>query len=68
MSYKFKKWEELVWFCLVAVLPVLLTALASYDPATIGDIQVWAVSIMAAAVRALGGALLAWLARQKLEE
>lgn len=65
MKYTFKPWEEFLWFCLVSVLPVLLQAMATFDPTAITDYRAWFVSVGAAFVRALGGALLAFVAKLK---
>lgn len=65
MMYVYKPYQELAWFVLAAVLPVLLGALASFDPEAIADYRVWLASLGAATVRAVGGALLAFVAKLK---
>lgn len=67
MTYDFKKFPELYWFLAVAVGPVLAEAAATFDPETITDPRRWAISLFAASIRAVGGAVLGWFAKRRLE-
>ncbi len=61
MTYQFKLRQELIWVVVVAALGALAQALATTDPATVTDWRAWALSLGIAVVRAVVGALLAWL-------
>lgn len=61
MSYQYKRLQELAWAVLVAVGVVAAQAMLTVDPDTISDWRTWATGVAAASVRAVGGALLAWL-------
>lgn len=65
--YEYRLDAEAWWFLLVAVGPVFFQAMLEFEPETITDWRVWGTSLMAACVRALGGALLAWLTKRRLE-
>lgn len=58
-QYIYKPKPEVVWAIAIAVLTPLLVTMATFDPETITDWRVWAVGVVAAMVRALGGAILA---------
>lgn len=63
-KYVFKLDQELLWFIAVAVLTTVAQLAIDFKPEAITDWRVWAVSGAAAIVRAAGGALSAWLAKQ----
>lgn len=63
-TYRFKIPEELVWFLLAAGLPPILAAFATFDPEQITDWRAWLVSVIAASIRALAGAGLAWFGKR----
>ena len=65
MTYNYKFWQEMGWVALVAVLTQLFQALALFDPNSITDLRMWAVSIFAACIRAAFGAALAVLTRPR---
>ncbi len=60
MRYDFKAAEELLWFIVVAVVMVLFQAMYEFDPEKITDWRAWALGVVAAAIRAAGGAGLSW--------
>lgn len=64
-TYELKIKDEVIWAIVVAVLMPLIVALSTFDPETIADWRLWGISIGAAMVRALGGALLATLSAAK---
>ena len=61
--YQFKLMPEFWWAVAVAVLTVLFQAAAAFDPAAVGDPRLWVAGVLTGAVRAAGGAALAWLTR-----
>lgn len=65
-KYDFKPYQELLWFIAAATIPVLGQALFEFDPSKITDMNVWITALMAALVRGLGGALLAWWAKTSI--
>ncbi|MGE3267161.1 MAG: hypothetical protein AB7P40_00340 [Chloroflexota bacterium] len=65
-AYRFKKLDEALWFMLVAVVTVLAQELLTFDGTAITEWRTWAVALASAAVRAAAGALLAWLAKQRM--
>lgn len=65
MRYDFKAAEELFWFIVVAVAMVLFQAMYEFDPEKITDWRAWAVGVVAAAIRAVGGAGLSWLSKRR---
>lgn len=60
-AYTFKLTQETLWIIVVAVLTPLLLALSQFDPETITDYRVWAVSIAASMIRAGAAAVIAAL-------
>lgn len=58
-TYTFKLTQEMIWVLAVAVLTPLLLALSQFEPDTISDYRVWAVSIAASMIRAGAAAFLA---------
>ena len=65
-AYRFKKMEEAFWFVLVAVVTVLAQELATFDANAITDWRTWAVALTSALVRALFGAILAYVAKLRM--
>lgn len=65
--YQYKWAEELKWALLVAMIPIVIETLSSFRPDEIVDWRVYIFSIISALVRAVGGGLLAWWGRRKLE-
>lgn len=68
MTYKFKAWDELLWFAGVAVGTTVLTALVEFQPDEITDYRTWIISLGAASIRAAAGAVLAALAKSRGEQ
>lgn len=68
MTYTFKVWHELMWVLLVAVVPVLLQALVTFDPATIPNYQEWGLNLTLASVRAIAGGLIALWGKIKTQQ
>ena len=63
MGYNFKPTAEFWWFVLVTFATAILTQLVSFDPGQITDWRVWAVSLGAGGVRAVAGAVVAYLTK-----
>lgn len=59
MSYRYKKFQELAWFAVVAAVTAAVTVMVSFDPEAITDWRTWAVSLAAGMVRAAAGAVIA---------
>lgn len=65
MRYEFKPASEFWWAVAVAGFTVVFQALATFDPATMGEPRAWLVGLLSACVRAVAGAALAWLVRSR---
>lgn len=65
-GYEFKPKPEFLWFIGIAALTVVAQALVEFDPETITDWQAWAIALLAAVGRAVGGAFIAYMAKEGL--
>lgn len=65
MTYRFQFQAELAWVFVVGAGLAVLQVLVSFDPTSIDDWQLWAVSLGGAAIRAGAGALVAALTAPK---
>jgi hypothetical protein len=63
VTYKWKGGQELLWAVVVAVAVVLAQAAFIFDPDSIHDWRTYALALFASAVRATGGAILAFLGK-----
>lgn len=66
-EYTYKRAAELGWGVVTALLIVAGETAISFDPAAITDWRTWAIGVGGALVRAVGGAVLAWLGRGVVE-
>lgn len=67
MKYNYKHLQEFGWFIAAATIPVVANTFISFDPDSIKDWHVWSVAVGGALVRAVGGGVLAWWGKRKLE-
>lgn len=65
-DYEFKPGQELAWFVAVALITTLAQYMIEFKPETITDWRTYAVAIAGALVRAVGGAVSAWLAKKAI--
>jgi hypothetical protein len=63
MNYDFKRWPELGWAVLVGIVVAVTPIVVETDVGMVGNWQVWAVALAAAAARAGIAAAVAWFAR-----
>jgi hypothetical protein len=67
MKYQFKPIQELYWSLATMCGIVLFQALLTLRPEEVNDWQVWAVALLGALIRAVGGAGLDYLRRSMME-
>lgn len=63
MTYRFKLTAEFWWFVLVTFAVALLTPLITFEPEKITDWKTWAVSLVAGGIRAVAGAVIAYVTK-----
>ncbi len=61
MRYEFKHWPELLWGLAVAVMLGLAQMLIAFDPTTVEDWRLWAISLAGGVVRVFAGYIIAKL-------
>lgn len=64
-DYDYQKVRELVWAVLAAMALPVAVALATVEVDAVTNWRLWMYGVVVAAVRAGGGALLAWLTTRK---
>lgn len=68
MRYTFRPLPELYWALVTGCGIVLFQALLTLEPEQIADWQTWAVALLGALVRAVGGAGIDYLRRSMTQE
>lgn len=66
-KYVFKLDQEFLWLLASGVIPILGTALFTFDVHTLAEGKLWLFALTVALVRALGGATIAWWTKRKVQ-
>jgi hypothetical protein len=58
------KLDELGWFVAVALISVVAEALVTFDEGVLTEPDAWLRGLIVGSARAIGGAIVAWLAKR----